>query len=194
MEQIAVLEGRAERPDLRDIFMEEEDVVARCRKGDLAAYRDLYIRYEQPFLRTALRILGRPQEAEDAVQETFLKLHRGIGHYREGSKFSTYFFRILINTCLDLLRKRRFETGSPLNEDTAGGLPPREIDPALERAIEALPERMKTCFYLFAVEELRLNDIARSLDLSVGAVKANIHHARVKLRRNLTPVEKENAS
>lgn len=71
--------------------MDEEAIVQRCKEGDLMAYRLLYERYEQPFLRTAYRMLGRQQDAEDAVQDTFLKLHRGIRHYKCGSRFSTYF-------------------------------------------------------------------------------------------------------
>lgn len=86
---------------------EESRIVERCREGDLGAYHLLYERYEKPLLRTAFRLVGRRQEAEDAVQETFLKLYRGIGGFRSGSRFSTYLFRILINTCPDMKRTGR---------------------------------------------------------------------------------------
>jgi len=184
--------GRAESMDSGN--NEEQEILQRCRRGDLPAYRLIFERYEQPFLRTAWRLLGRRQEAEDAVQETFLKFHRRIGQYREGSKFSTYFFRILINTCTDILRKRRREPAGPLEEPVTGASSSHELRHSIERAIDGLPERMRSCFLLFAVEELSQEEIAGILEISVGAVKANIHHARVKLRESLAASRREVAS
>lgn len=161
---------------------EESRIVERCRAGDLGAYRLLYERYEKPLLRTAYRLVGRRQEAEDAVQETFLKLYRGLGGFRSGSRFSTYLFRILINTCTDIKRTGRrvvFDDGEierlPAPE-SAG------IDPGLIRAIDRLPARMKSCFLLNAVEEFTLQEVADMLQVNIGSVKASVHRARKKLR------------
>lgn len=189
METAAVLTGMMRVPDR----MEEEIIVGRCRRGDLAAYRTLYERFERPFLRTAMRMLGRPQDAEDAVQETFLKLHRGIHLYREGSRFSTYFFRILMNTCADILRKRRREPAGPIEAGDAGGADGHELRHSIEQAIDRLPGKMRACFVLYAVEGIAQEDIARILDISLGAVKANVHHARVKLREELSASREEEA-
>jgi RNA polymerase sigma-70 factor (ECF subfamily) len=173
--------------------MDEEVIVQRCKEGDLMAYRRLYERYEQPFLRTATRMLGRQQEAEDAVQETFLKLHRGIHRYKSGSRFSTYFFRILINSCYDILRKRGPETSDKINPSVMAYRPPRNtgLQASIEAAISSLPERMRVCFILFAVEELKMEEIAQVLQISIGTVKASIHRARVKLRSWLSDSPEE---
>jgi RNA polymerase sigma-70 factor (ECF subfamily) len=166
--------------------LDEEDLIRRCQEGDLMAYRSLYERYEQPFLRTALRLLGRRQDAEDAVQEAFLKFYKKVDHYRGGSNFSTYFFRILINCCYDILRLRRPETAlddvsSGLGRDSAP-----ELRYSLDRAIAALPKQMRACFVLFAVEDLRQEEIAQILEISVGAVKAHVHRAKARLRARLS--------
>ena len=87
--------------------MVESDIVHRCQQYDLSAYKMIYERYEQPLLHTAVRMLGQLQDAEDAVQITFLKLYRGIQNYNYSSRFSTSLFRILMNACFDILRKRK---------------------------------------------------------------------------------------
>lgn len=166
--------------------MDEEALVRRCREGDLMAYRSLYERYEQPFLRTALRLLGRQQDAEDAVQETFFKLYKKVHHYRSGSNFSTYFFRILINSCTDILRTRRSETALDAVPPVLGRESTHELRYSIEQAIAGLPEQMRTCFVLFAVEDLRQEEIAQILEISVGAVKAHVHRARARLRALLS--------
>jgi RNA polymerase sigma-70 factor (ECF subfamily) len=160
----------------------EAEAIVLCLGGDVSGYRWLYDRYGQPLLRTAFRILGRREEAEDAVQDAFLKLHRGIGNFRTGSTFSTYFFRILINCCTDILRKR--EAGYPASTTdieipVASGYESRH---ALDEAVAALPQRMKTCFVLCAVEEFSYREAAGMLGLHIGSVKASVHRARKKLR------------
>ncbi len=161
---------------------DEAKILEQCRAGDIGAYRRIFERYEQPLLRTACRLLGRPQEAEDAVQETFLKLYRGIAGYRAGSPFSTYLFRILINTCTDALRKRKHIDFAELDAEKlpAGGAP--EIGHSLAQAVDRLPGRMKACFVLSAVEEFTLQETAQLLGLHIGSVKTNVHRARKKLR------------
>ncbi len=171
---------------------QEALIVERCRAGDLSAYRQIYERYEQPLLRTAFRMLGRRQEAEDAVQDTFLKLYRGIGGFRSGSNFSTYLFRILINACTDMKRKR----GSTVFEDMdAERIPSRtaaESGACLSQVVDRLPERMKECFVLNAVEEFTLQEVADMLKINIGSVKASVHRARKKLRTWLEAAPLEN--
>ncbi len=161
--------------------MDEEQTIERCRAGDLAAYRQIYDRYGQPLLRTAARMLGRPQEAEDAVQETFLKLFRGINGFRSGSRFSTYLFQILHNTCLDMLRRRK--PAVEVSEmDALGARPSHELAHSLAQAVDSLPEQMRASFVLFAIEEYSQEEVAEILGVSVGTIKASVHRARKKLR------------
>jgi RNA polymerase sigma-70 factor (ECF subfamily) len=161
---------------------DEEQAIERCRGGDLAGYREIYGRYGQPLLRTATRLLGRPQEAEDAVQETFLKLFRGIDGFRRGARLSTYLFQILHNTCIDALRKRKpaapeFEEGN-----IPDARPSHELAHSLAQAVDGLPEQMKACFVLFAVEQYSQEEVAEILGVNVGTVKTSVHRARKKLR------------
>jgi len=127
------------------------------------------------------RMLGRQEDAEDAVQTTFLKLCRGLSQFQFGAKFSTYLFRIMMNVCFDMLQKRggkKFE----LSGMEVSYSPRVDLRMQLEEAINTLPERMRACFVLFAVEEIKQNEIAGILNLSVGTVKAQIFHAKARLR------------
>lgn len=161
--------------------MDEDQIIARCQAGDLAAYRQIYDRYSQPLLRTALRLLGRPQEAEDAVQETFLKLYRGISGFRRGARFSTYLFQILNNACIDMLRKRKPQSDS-VDAERLPVASSHELGHSLTQAVESLPAKMKACFILFAVEQFSQEEAADILGVDVGTVKTNVHRARKKLR------------
>jgi RNA polymerase sigma-70 factor (ECF subfamily) len=162
--------------------IDEEQRIERCRAGDLDAYRQIYDRYGQPLLRTATRLLGRPQEAEDAVQETFLKLFRGIDGFRRDARFSTYLFQILHNTCMDILRKRKPDARDVADMDVLGIPSSHELAHSLAQAVEGLPMQMKACFVLFAVEQYSQEEVADILGVSVGTIKISIHRARKKLR------------
>ena len=82
----------------------ERELVQRCQAGELAAYEILYRHFELPLLSFGLRMLGRQEDAEDALQTTFLKLYRGVAKFNFDSKFSTYLFRIMMNVCFDGLK------------------------------------------------------------------------------------------
>lgn len=167
-------------------LMEEDRIIKDCQNNDMGAYKMIYERYEQPLLHTALRILGQQQDAEDAVQMTFIKLYRNIQKYHFGAKFSTYLFRILINTCFDLLKKRRRIKKQDIDLEFLVSPAPLEPKIDLENAILKLPERMRACFVLHAVEGVPQSDIAEILKLSVGGVKSNVYHAKMKLRTLLS--------
>ena len=164
----------------------DDKIIERCKNGDLEAFRQLYDYYGQPLLRTAMRILENRQDSEDAVQMTFIRLHRSVGRFEGRSQFSSYLFRILFNVCYDVLKKRKRMKMIPLENTNLS----REMDPegamVLDQAINGLPPQMKTCFTLFAIEGMKQEEIAEILDLSIGGVKSNIFHARRKLRAVLT--------
>ena len=165
--------------------VDEEKMIAWCREGNLAGYRLVYERYSGPLLRVAMRTLGSLQDAEDAVQETFLRLFRGIGGFRSGSRFSSYLFQILHNTCLDLLRKRKPAAGSLSDSPAVEGLSvpaTHEFCHEFAQAVGRLPEQMRASFLLFAVEEFSQEETAEILATSVGTVKTQVHRARKKLR------------
>jgi len=161
---------------------DEEQTIERCRGGDLSGYRQLYDRYGHPLLRTAQRMLGRRQEAEDAVQETFLKLFRGIHGFRRGGRFSTYLFQILNNTCVDMIRLRKHVDGDAAQAEMIGAASHHELGHSLAEAVDSLPVQMRACFVLFAVEQFSQEETAEILGVNVGTVKASVHRARKRLR------------
>jgi RNA polymerase sigma-70 factor (ECF subfamily) len=169
--------------------MDENEVIQRCQKSDLGAYKMIYDRYKQPLLSTALRMLGQQQDAEDAVQMTFLKLYRGIQNYNYSAKFSSYLFRILINVCFDLTRKKKRRSRMSIllaETEKVSVRSGQEEKVLLDEAIQALPERQRACFILYAVEELKHGEIAEVLGISLGGVKSNIYHAKLRLRARLS--------
>ena len=148
----------------------------------MRAYEILFRHFEQPLLRVGLRMLGSLEEAEDAVQTAFLKLYRSRTQFQFEARFSTYLFRVMLNVCFDRLRQRKGAHTQPLPEQELAYAPSIEVRLQLEEAIAQLPERMRACFIMFALEDMKQEDIAATLDLSVGTVKAQIFHAKQKLR------------
>lgn len=165
--------------------MTETDLIERCQKGELAAYEELYERHHQPMLRVAIRMLNHQQDAEDAVQISFVKVYKGIKAFRFQSAFSTYLFRILCRVCFDLLRqkKQRPECTTELNDMTEQSDVAMKL--SLEEAIKSLPDRMRLCFVLFAIEGFKQDDIARMMEMTTGGVKSTVFQARMRLRRQL---------
>lgn len=131
-------------------------------------------------------MLGRQEDAEDAVQTAFLNLYRGVNRFQFGAKFSTYLFRIMMNVCFDAIQKRKRDKSRREEAIEASGPPRVDLRLELEEAIAALPERMRACFMLFAVEELKQSEIAEILHLKLGTVKSHIFQAKAQLRALLS--------
>ena len=121
------------------------------------------------------------------MQTTFIRLHRSIGRYRFEAALGTWLMRILINVCHDMLRARKRRLDLRSAEPAPGPGPDLRLQ--LEEAILSLPERMRACFVLFAVEGFPQKEIAEMLDIREGTVKAQIFQAREKLRALLADVE-----
>ena len=168
------------------VLENENEIIRRCQAGDLNAFKNIYHHFEQPMLGMAIRMLENQSDAEDAIQVAFMKLYQGISKYRFDAKFSTYLFRIVMNVCLDALKKRKIQTDLTLVENETSYKPMNDLRMQLEEAINKLPERMKACFVMFAVEEFPQAEIAEVLGLSVGAVKAQVFHAKARLRSLLS--------
>jgi RNA polymerase sigma-70 factor (ECF subfamily) len=138
----------------------------------------------------AYNLLGNAADAEDAVQEAFLKIYRGAKSFRGGAAFSTWAFRVVVNTCYDALRRRRTRpAGSPL--ETADG---REVVPAapgsdhplrlaLEKSVSRLNPKHRAVFLLFEVEGFSHGEIARILGIPEGTSKTFLFDAKKKLQR-----------
>jgi RNA polymerase sigma-70 factor (ECF subfamily) len=165
-----------------------------CRSGDLHGYERLYAMHGARMKNLARNVLGNPTDAEDAVQETFLKVQRGIASFRGHSSFVTWAYRILINTCYDARRSRMRKKeianddseGTPRLEPRAPGAHPT-LRMALERALEKLTRHQRDVFLLYEVEGFRHAEIAGMLELTETASKNTLFQAKKNLRRMLEP-------
>jgi RNA polymerase sigma-70 factor, ECF subfamily len=181
--------------------------VARARAGDADAYRVLVERHGRALFRLAFRMTGNQQDAEDVVQESFLRAYRQLAKFDERASFGTWLYRIAANCSLDLVRSRKrrsehqpFTGESPVEaEDPVLSLP--SADPTPERAAlssevrDRLAEAMnelsateRTAFVLRHFEGMRIEEVSRVLDCQPGAAKHSVFRAVQKLRRALEPV------
>ena len=177
-----------------DAQSEDAALAAACRSGDLRAYERLYEIHGARMKNLARNLLGNPVDAEDAVQETFLKIHRSIAGFRGQSSFVTWTYRILINTCYDA-RRSRLRKKEVANEDSeeSPGLEPRApgahpiLRMALERALAKLTQHQRDVFLLYEVEGFRHAEIAGMLEMTETASKNTLFQAKKSLRQMLEP-------
>ncbi|HXR32734.1 MAG TPA: RNA polymerase sigma factor [Verrucomicrobiae bacterium] len=172
---------------------EDTALAAACRAGDLRAYERLYRSQGARMRNLARNLLGTKSDAEDAVQETFLKVQRSIAGFRGQSSFVTWTFRILVNTCHDLRRSRmrrkeivpeeREEGALPAEPRAPGGHPSLKL--ALERAIALLTQHQRDVFLLYEVEGFRHAEISEMLEISETASKNTLFQAKKYLRQVL---------
>lgn len=168
----------------------EIELLEGYRAGDLAAFEKLYERHAPRMKSIALNLLGNVADAEDAVQEAFLKIYRGAKTFHGGAAFSTWAYRVVVNTCYDALRRRRTRpAGSPLETpDGREALPPspgldHPLRLALEKSVARLNPRHRAVFLLFEVEGFSHGEIARILGIPEGTSKTFLFDAKKKLQR-----------
>ena len=186
--------------------MTDVAVITRAKAGDADAFRDLVQRHSRPIFRLAYRMTGNEHDADDVVQETFLRAYRQIDRFEERANFSTWVHRIAVNCSLDLLRSRgRHEKNRITNnvdEDGEDMTPEFEsTDPQPDRlllsnemkqhvakALERLSGNERTAFILRHFEGMPVEEIGKTLGIQVNAAKHTIFRAVRKLRESLEPL------
>jgi RNA polymerase sigma-70 factor (ECF subfamily) len=182
---------------------DELALVHAAKRGDTSAFEELVRRYDRNVFRIAQHITQNREDAEDVVQEAFLKAYENLERFQENSKFYTWLVRIAVNESLMKLRRRRTAKTVSLDEDvqTEEDSVPREVadwspnpeqlynqaelKEILGRTIQGLPASFRTVFVLRDVEGLSTEETADALDLSVPAVKSRLLRARLQLRERL---------
>src|SRR6202167_6038720 len=182
---------------------DEQELVARARQGDTASFSILLRRYEGKIFRLAMNITQNREDAEDVLQESFLKAYEHLDQFLGNAKFYTWIVRIAVNQALMKLRKRRSDRAVSLDEqiDTGEDTVVREIaawdpDPEerysreelhtiLSTVIDELAPIYRTVFTLRDVDGLSTEETAEALELSVPAVKSRLLRARLQLRERL---------
>lgn len=188
---------------MEGVSFKEKELVRQAREGDIQAFALLVEKYQQRAIHIANSFVGNFEDARDAAQEAFVKAYEHLASFEEHSRFYTWFYRILVNTCKDFLRKKKFRNHFSLwlgNEEgdlaialdipgkakNAGEeLMNREIGAELKKSIEKLPFQQKSVFVLRYLEGLKLEEISETLGVSVGAVKAHLWQATNKMKSML---------
>jgi RNA polymerase sigma-70 factor (ECF subfamily) len=178
--------------------------VALARDGDSDAFRTLVERHSRAVFRVALRLTGTAQDAEDVVQETFLKAYRQLSRFESRANFSTWLHRIAVNCSIDLIRSRPHrESGQDLSDlDQVGGddrgrtgqaSPERlmlstEVQDRVTAAMASLSQMERAAFVLRHFEGHSIDEISRALGLKTNATKHSVFRAVKKMRVALEPL------
>lgn len=185
----------------------DAEAVGRARTGDADAFRMLVERHSRSLFRLAFRMTGNQQDAEDVVQESFLRAYKQLGKFDERASFGTWLYRIAANCSLDMVRARKRrsehqvpqEAGAGETDDLVALLPAPDPTPErmalsgevrerVEAAMKELSPTERTAFVLRHFEGMCMEEVGRVLDCQPGAAKHSVFRAVQKLRRALEPV------
>jgi RNA polymerase sigma-70 factor, ECF subfamily len=186
-------DASAARPEQRPAELDEQTLVVRAQEGDARSFEVLARRHQAALYRVAVRVLGDPGEAEDALQEALLDAWRRIGAFRAESAFSTWMYRVVTNRCMGMLRNRRPVPVDRMDDAAAVADSPErtaELDAgmvALGQAVAGLRDELRVCWVLRELEGLGYTDIAHITGASEDAVRGRIHRARVQLAEVMRP-------
>ena len=136
---------------------------------------------------TAYRMLGNSADAEDVVQDVFIKAYRKLDTFEGRSQLSTWLYRITINRCLDILRKRKRQQTAPLDEAMGAVAKQSNLMKIIEGMLPSLPPGYRTVFVLHDIQGLKHYEIAKQLHITEGACKSQLHKARLMMRKKLAP-------
>ena len=187
--------------------LSEADLVRRARQRDAAAFRSIIQRHNQRLYRLVRSVVRDPVEAEDVVQETYVRAFMGLNEFRGASSFSTWLTRIAFNEALGRLRQRKpmtsldeftekaleaddatvipFPLMQPMSADPEHGAARAEIRRVLEQAIDELPAAFRVVFVMRAVEQLSTEETAAGLGIPEETVKTRFHRAKRRLRETI---------
>ncbi|MFD0895742.1 RNA polymerase sigma factor [Luteolibacter ambystomatis] len=175
-------------------------LMARAGNGDHDAFRQIVERHQHAVVGTVAKMLGDPAEAEDIAQQVFLRLWRHAKRYRPEAKFTTYLFTITRNLVFNESRRRgrrkevsveeredsaNFHLPAPTEREPDSTLLQGELQAAVDKAIQSLPEAQRVAVVLRRYEQMPYEEIAKVLDLTVPAIKSLLFRARTTLREAL---------
>jgi RNA polymerase sigma-70 factor (ECF subfamily) len=176
----------------------EEELIARAASGDGAAFSDLMAMHESRMFAVALRMCANREDAQDCLQDAMIRIYRSIAGFKAQSSFSTWVYRITMNTCLDELRRRKVRGAASLDGLFESGWSPSDEDDVpekhavaseqrrtLDKAIADLPEDMRAAVVLRDIQGFSYDEIADMLAANIGTVKSRISRGRERLRQVL---------
>jgi len=190
-------------------MIDDEELVARSRGGDLDSFNQLVLRWERPIYALAYRVIGREEDARDVAQETFLRAFRALGGFKGQAKFSSWLYRITLNLCRDWIRRERRSNIAPVPEgvdivELAGEATPSEtiedlvsrkqLGEAVARAMALLPDEQRTAIILKEYHGLTFQEIADLLDCPLSTVKTRLYQGLTVLRRHMQQAQRRETS
>ena len=168
---------------------DDRDTILACQRGDRAAFDRLVERHQREIYRLCFRYVNNHEDASDLAQDSFVKAFKAIGRFRGDSAFSTWLYRIAVNTCLNFRSARRLAQEELSESLPDPGLPvvqrmqDRELSQQVREAVTRLPEKQRATLILKIYHDLTHEEVAGILGSSVGTVKANLFHAMGNLRK-----------
>jgi RNA polymerase sigma-70 factor (ECF subfamily) len=170
--------------------VEDRDLIAKARRGDVEAYNLLVSRWEKRVFNYLLRLVSNREDALDVSQETFLKAYQNLRKLDDPARFSAWLFRIAHNEAFSLLRRRKPEAeliGEPRPRNTGGRLLPVELSLAVESALKRLNEDQREAVLLKVYQGFKFDEMAEILECPVSTVKSRLYTALDLLRTTLAP-------
>ena len=180
----------------------DPDLVATAQAGDYGSFEELVRRHSQNVYGICAGYFRRQSDIEDAVQDTFLSAYRALPRFRQDAKFGTWVYRIAVNACLMILRKRKNVREVPIDADPHDDesiqpayavtdqtpdddLKARELREQILAAMDTLEEKYRTVFVLRDIRGMSIAETADVLEMSPAAVKSRLHRARLSMRASL---------
>lgn len=168
------------------------ELIDEFRRGEIACFSELVRRYQQKVYWIARRVVGTHEDADDVVQDVFVRVYEALSDFRAESGFFTWMYRITVNVSLNALRKKRvksFLRYDEMEEELESAddrsdthVLQKEYQSILEQAIDRLPPKQKMVFMMRYYEEIPYDEMAKMLNKSVGGLKANYFHALKKIQ------------
>ena len=171
---------------------QDDELVARCRRGDLSAFEAIYRRHSSALYSLAYRMVGQANDAEDLLQEIFLLAFNKLPSYQGQAALGTWLYRVATNRCLDHLRSRASRNQAMTESLDAKDRPlssapvestPERLD--IEQSVAKLPDSYRAAFLLYDVEGFEHKEVAEILGVAEGTSKSLVHKARLKIREHL---------
>jgi RNA polymerase sigma-70 factor (ECF subfamily) len=180
--------------------MTEKEIIHSIKNGDIQSFKLLVEQHQQMVFRTIMGFVHVKEDAEDLTQEVFINAYQSLHYYQEKAAFSTWLYRIAVNTSLNFIQKNRFQKLLDFAEDKMqilfnqrdNSINPEEqiieneTDSLIQRAIDQLSEKQRTAFILSKYNELPQKKIAEIMQLSEGAVEQHLQRAKIKLQKKLS--------
>lgn len=180
--------------------MTDEQLARKASGGDMKSFDELVLRYHKKVMNTAYGMLSDYHDACDAAQEVFLRVYKSLSSFRENAAFSTWLYRITVNVCSDILRKRKKHMAVSLDKTDDDGaahdIPDtgdtpdecaekNELQKAVRAAVAELPDEYRTVLTLYEFEGVPYEQISEVLKCPIGTVKSRINRAKKQLRKKL---------